>query len=428
MSPEAHKLDSLDTGRPMDILRDCAKPKQSSLHNLSDDDIANIWTYISDYIIKQLRQKKGVHINGLGTFTFSQKSVSTGKKTSRAIHRPAFVVSEKFVMQHNLPSQKQYQTGEISVVPLNFAAIAFESPYPRETVETCAREVLTWLSRSVADNGNIEFVFAGLGRLTIRDKKVKMRFFKEFIGSLDDSRDVLQTMVDRPFTPDSVMTDRPMTSRPGTATLILPSVAITRQLKEPKLPAINEDFEQTPRLEQNAVASPKESLETSKMDLAAANLDSNANGVNFQHDQLKADLPLPAVQDTPKSATAKLPNGFGLKRSLTSPNLMGHNSKNVTSRSADKVPPQSAASSECGHRVSADLDICYLCHQREVRNQPVDFSKERQKRLEGVFTVDYHDEWLNVVRINQYFTFQLALQEVKRDYKSGPLFFSIHMN
>ena len=378
MSPDAHKLESLDTNRPaVDILKDSTKPKQSSLHSLSEDDIANIWSYISDYIIKQLRQKKGVHINGLGTFTFSHKSVTTGKKTSRAINRPVFIVSEKFVMQHNLPSQKQYQTGDIPVVPLNFAAIAFESPYPRDTVETCAREVLTWLSRSVAENGNIEFVFSSLGRLTIRDKKVKMRFFKEFVGSLDDSRDVLQTMIDRPFTPDSVMTERPLTSRPGTATLILPSVAITRQIKEPKLPAITEDFEQTPRVEQQQSGdSAKESLETSKMDL-----DDN---ITFQHEQIKAELPLPPVHDTPKlaSAASKPPSGVGLKRSNTSPNLMGlTNSKNTTARS-EKMPPQSAASSGCGHRASADLDICYLCHQREVRNQAVDFSKERQRRLE----------------------------------------------
>ena len=69
---------------------------------------------------------------------------------------------------------------------------------------------------------------------------MKMRFFKEFINSLDDSSDVMTLMVNRPFTPDSVMTDRPVTSRPGTTTLILPSVAVNRVGPKP-LPAIAEN-------------------------------------------------------------------------------------------------------------------------------------------------------------------------------------------
>ena len=41
---------------------------------------------------------------------------------------------------------------------------------------------------------NIEFSFATVGRLSIRNRKVKMRFYKEFINSFDGSDDVLNTM------------------------------------------------------------------------------------------------------------------------------------------------------------------------------------------------------------------------------------------
>ena len=67
-------------------------------------------------------------------------------------------------------------------------------------------------------------------------------------------------------------------------------------------------------------------------------------------------------------------------RSNTSPNL----------RSARIPPPlsggrpDSVASnmSECCHRSPAGQELCYLCHQRDNRNIPVDFSAERQKRIE----------------------------------------------
>ena len=35
-------------------------------------------------------------------------------------------------------------------------------------MEACAKEVLTWLGRSVQNNNNVEFVFPELGRLSIK--------------------------------------------------------------------------------------------------------------------------------------------------------------------------------------------------------------------------------------------------------------------
>lgn len=43
---------------------------------------------------------------------------------------------------------------------------------------------------------NIEFSFSTVGRLTIRNGKVKMRFYKEFVGSLEGSEEILNSMRD----------------------------------------------------------------------------------------------------------------------------------------------------------------------------------------------------------------------------------------
>ena len=49
------------------------------------------------------------------------------------------------------------------------------------------KEVLLSLSRSVQSKRSVEFVFNGIGRLAIRDGKVKMKFYKDFLNMMDGS-------------------------------------------------------------------------------------------------------------------------------------------------------------------------------------------------------------------------------------------------
>ena len=49
------------------------------------------------------------------------------------------------------------------------------------------KEVLLALSHSLAANKNVEFELVSIGKLYITDKKVQMKFYKDFINSLDSS-------------------------------------------------------------------------------------------------------------------------------------------------------------------------------------------------------------------------------------------------
>lgn len=84
--------------------------------------------------------------------------------------------------------------GHIPTPPLNFAALAFESPFDRDTVESCVREIVGSVSRAVAARRNVELSFSGIGRLQIRDSRVKMRFYKEFIAQMDGGGEILESM------------------------------------------------------------------------------------------------------------------------------------------------------------------------------------------------------------------------------------------
>ena len=97
--------------------------------------------------------------------------------------------------------------------------------FDRDTVELCVKEVLQAMGRSLAARKNIQFDFGNIGRLVIQDRKAKMRFFRDFIASLDTSGEMEYAF--RPDTAHSVLSimSNPCTPRPSTAnTLTLPHI------------------------------------------------------------------------------------------------------------------------------------------------------------------------------------------------------------
>ena len=78
--------------------------------------------------------------------------------------------------------------------PLNYTAIAQETAFSRDDVELCVKHVLQVFNRSVQSKKNVEFTFTNIGKLQIRNSKVKMKFFKEFVNSCDPSGNVLAQM------------------------------------------------------------------------------------------------------------------------------------------------------------------------------------------------------------------------------------------
>ena len=118
-------------------------------------------------------------------------------------------------------------TGQIPTVPLNFSVLSNETLFNRDTVETCIHEVIQAVSRLLAAKGSIQLEFCSIGRLFIRESKVKMRFFREFITALDSSGEMETAF--RPGTTQtelSIMSD-PFFSRPETQTLVLPRIVET---------------------------------------------------------------------------------------------------------------------------------------------------------------------------------------------------------
>ena len=155
---------------------------------------------------------------GFGTFSFVQKKIDIGNSKLILVQRPVFSIAEKFAQTHGLHCTKYPVAGNIPVHPLNYASIANETAFTRDDVETCVKHILHVMNRSVQSRKNVEFTFNGIGKLQIRDSKVKMKFFKEFIRNFDDSVKIIADMQNRPNTTDSVMSRNQESQRGNNST------------------------------------------------------------------------------------------------------------------------------------------------------------------------------------------------------------------
>ena len=85
--------------------------------------------------------------------------------------------------------------GGVPIIPLNFAAISQDVEFDRDTVEQCIKEMILALSRSLQAKKNVECIFPTIGKLIIRHSKVKMKFYKDFVQTIDATGDVSNAMM-----------------------------------------------------------------------------------------------------------------------------------------------------------------------------------------------------------------------------------------
>ncbi|CAF1042699.1 unnamed protein product [Adineta steineri] len=413
----------------------------ASLANLTDDDVVKIWDGVSAFIESFMKQSKGVVIPGFGTFTFIHKRIDVGNNKYLLIQRPIFSFSEKFTQTHALKFTHYPVSGSIPVHPLNYFYIQMQSTYTRDQIEQCVKHVLQVFNRSVAAQRNIEFTFSRIGKLQIRDGKVKMRFFKDFVNAVDGSggKHLIDNGCNRPRTCDSVMTEREA-SRPATASnVVLPR--LNSRIGNPSMQAIHEenhtDNEQlapeAKQIKRTQQRDPPRKLppliETSIEPAISTTVQPSLNVVTTTRvvnpqDEFNTIAPLISPSDLGQSSSTSLttkkpstPAG-SMKRAASfyqneQDNEQTTNNQSIgtviratnentaalgfTRPSTDRSVRDRISSSlnvysqhinsttiakpitPCGHH-GAGQELCYLCHQRSKRNVPVYLNEERRIR------------------------------------------------
>ncbi|XP_039991383.1 coiled-coil domain-containing protein 81-like isoform X5 [Xiphias gladius] len=193
-----------------------------TLSQLSENDIDCIWADVSAYIERQMTLQKGVHLAGLGTFTFSQQKLDLGNKFTM-IQRPIFLLAGKLVQSLGLKQTRPLAAAtHLPVVQLNFTAVSQETPFGRDVVEGCIKETLLLLFRGLASEQNMFITFQGIGVLSFHNKKVQMKFNKDFVNAMDGTGRLLLAFNNRPGSSVSLLSgevsklQRPQTSNPFT--------------------------------------------------------------------------------------------------------------------------------------------------------------------------------------------------------------------
>uniref|UniRef100_A0A671FCS0 Coiled-coil domain containing 81 n=2 Tax=Rhinolophus ferrumequinum TaxID=59479 RepID=A0A671FCS0_RHIFE len=349
----------LDTIVPS--LQDLGRQVMPTLPSLSQEEVSTIWEHVSDFVKRQLSLYKGVHIPGLGIFTFTRQKLEVGNNKFILILRPMFIMSEKLIQIHGLKQNKAYTPGDIPIVPLNFVVISLEGPFKRDTVEGCVKETLLFLSRSISIKQNVEFTFKGIGVLVIRYGKVKMRFYKDFFCAMDGSGALAKALANRPGTVDSVLSSRENFGKQPSSAVAFPRIELKEMENKPPMETIVEEGRKN-RQRKSKLKDPTD-----------------------QEEGVREIVSPTGLQDRQAVSSAKV-TGMNLPNKCEP---SGNSGKNVSPESLsspgclkndNEIKPKISPATSCQDHHQAGQEMCYVCVQRAQRNSPLFLSEERRRK------------------------------------------------
>ncbi|XP_072236940.1 coiled-coil domain-containing protein 81-like [Leuresthes tenuis] len=317
-----------------------------ALSRLSKSDIDCVWAEISSYIEHQMTLGKGVHLPGLGTFTFSQQNMNTGNKFKK-IQRPIFILDGKRVQSLGLKQTMPLAAvTQLPVVQLNFTAVSQETPFSRNIVDGCVKETLQLLFRALASQKNAFLTFKGIGVLSFKNKKVQMNFNRDFINAMEGTGGQLKGFKTKIGSSISLLSgplsklQRPETADPATLpTLCSPQPDNKAGGKDGGGLSPTPDQRNAGEVPQQRESKSSQTLQSAKM--KAVNLTEELN-------------PKPPVEASNKLMTSNSPQAV--------PDQVAEHLVNVT----------------CSGNTHAEQELCYLCMQREKRDVSIYLRVEQQ--------------------------------------------------
>ncbi|KAM8805029.1 coiled-coil domain-containing protein 81 [Eudromia elegans] len=173
----------------------------------SQGDIVSIWNGVSEYIHRHLLLNKGVKINGLGTF-FVVRQYLPKRNGDLPVQRPVFNLSATVAVVHQIKYTNRDIPGDVMILPVYHHKMRLEPFFRKRTVEQCMGETMICFSHLLECEYDVDFVFRDIGVLVIREKRVRMRFYKEFLDTLDQTGTLAEALLHDPVTKDLVITDR----------------------------------------------------------------------------------------------------------------------------------------------------------------------------------------------------------------------------
>ncbi|XP_064374601.1 uncharacterized protein LOC135329603 [Dromaius novaehollandiae] len=155
--------------------------EQSSLFptllQLSTEEIIAIWDAVSNYILEELMQDKGVLLAGLGTFCTVREPLRPGKDNVVTVRRPVFQLEMDMVWLQRLQHPKVTLPDNVKIKPLKYRQLSLATSFSRRVVEDCVQETIRLFSAHVRNKEKVAFAFRDVGVLTCQEDKVHMSFY-----------------------------------------------------------------------------------------------------------------------------------------------------------------------------------------------------------------------------------------------------------
>ncbi|CAI2734466.1 unnamed protein product [Schistosoma spindalis] len=397
-----------------------------------------IWQELCSCLRKKLLMKKCVKISNLGIFGFSHRELLLTDGVYVHVHRPVFLLSEKLCQSYGIVQRKYMIEGSIPLIQLNYSELSSQILVSREQIEDCIQNVCATLGQYLYYEKFAEVIFNDIGKLRINKKKSKFCFFNSFLSELDNTGRLAQTFQNRPESSDGVTTDRSVLSNRshGSINSVKKRLAtIDEDKPSTSMPPLSEKTYQSKRQDDQSSTSDKVSR-INDPDIVKCNTDSLASCIHtsrmHRNNQVSTVEEVPEIvsqheslleDETNKSPTISSPSSTAAdntelnQKSFISPDLPKlyttdleqyvKQSPKVTSdcsasRTSSKLSEYSRSTlssvrslksnieelekripkndDNCNHALSKNNGLCYLCHQRRIRNIHVDLKDEIKKR------------------------------------------------
>ncbi|KAM9659368.1 coiled-coil domain-containing protein 81 isoform 1-T1 [Trichechus inunguis] len=350
-------LDNIDPA-----LQELGRQMLPTLPSLTQEEVSMIWGNVAEFVERQLTLHKGVQIPGLGIFTFTRQKLEVGNNKFILIQRPVFIVAEKLVQLHGLKQNKVHTPGDIPIIPLNFVMISLEGPFNRDIVEGCVKETLLFLSRSISTKQNVEFTFKGIGVLVIRNSKVKMKFYKDFLCAMDGKGTLVKALTNRPGTVDSVLSSRDDLGKRPCSVLAFPRIDLKETENKTSIQTI---------VEGNG--------ENRERKFKVKDQSDKEEGIReiLSPKRLRDRQDISPAKATSVNLLDKLEQSGSGGRNVTPESLTSSGFLKSDNEMKSKTSPAPAA---CQDHSKAGQEMCYVCLQRAQRNSPLYYSEERKRR------------------------------------------------
>ncbi|XP_052653330.1 coiled-coil domain-containing protein 81-like [Harpia harpyja] len=111
------------------------------------------------------------------------------------VQRPMFHMSKVVADECNLSYAEEDAPADVTVVPLRCEELSVCAQLPFTTVQCCVYETVTSFFRATSKRQDTDFVFKSIGFLSIRNREVTMRFFDDFLLTVDGTGKLLEALL-----------------------------------------------------------------------------------------------------------------------------------------------------------------------------------------------------------------------------------------